>query len=463
VIGSVLRGITVYSMASSRIKIKKGLNLPITGSPEQVVETGAAVGHVAVIGPDYIGMRPTIAVAEGDQVALGQLLVEDKKTPGVRYTSPGSGKVVAINRGAKRSLESIVIELDGDAEERFDQFADVAPDQLSREQVREKLLASGLWTALRTRPYSKVPAPESVPHSLFVTAIDTNPLAAEPQVVLADQGEDFARGLTLLGKLSDGSVHLCKAPGSPIGGSGAGVEVTEFDGPHPAGLAGTHIHFIDSVGPEKTVWYINYQDVAAIGKFFATGRLSTERIVALGGPQVARPRLLRTRLGACIGELLAGELKEGENRAISGSVFSGRTAVGSFDFLGRYHSQISVLVEGHEREFLGWQKPGFEKFSVKNVYISKLFPGKQFDFTTSVEGSDRAMVPIGSYEKIMPLDIVPVFLLRSLIVGDSDQAQLLGCLELDEEDLGLCTFVCPGKYEYGPMLRNNLEKIETEG
>ncbi len=449
-------------MASSRIKIKRGLDLPITGSPKQVIENGVAVRHVAVMGPDYIGMRPTMTVAEGDQVALGQMLFEDKKTPGVRYTAPASGKVVAINRGAKRALQSVVIEVAGDAEERFEQFSDVAPDQLSREQVRDKLVASGLWTALRTRPYSKVPALDSTPHSLFVTAIDTNPLAADPQVVIAGQEGDFALGLKVLGKLSGGAVYLCKAPGASIGGAGA--EEVEFAGPHPAGLAGTHIHFLDSVGPQKTVWYINYQDVIAAGKLFATGRLSSERVVALAGPQVERPRLLRTRLGACVSELVAGELKEGENRVISGSVFAGRVAAaGPLDYLGRYHVQISVLGEGREREFLGWQKPGFDKFSIKNVYAAKLFPGKLFDFTTSTEGSDRAMVPISAYEKIMPLDIVPVFLLRSLIIGDSDQAQLLGCLELDEEDLGLCTFVCPGKYEYGPLLRNNLEKIEMEG
>lgn len=448
-------------MASSRIKIKRGLDLPITGSPEQVIENGAAVRHVAVMGPDYIGMRPTMAVAEGDQVALGQVLFEDKKTPGVRYTAPASGKVISINRGAKRALESVVIEVAGDAEERFEQFADVAPEQLSREQVRDKLVASGLWTALRTRPYSKVPALDSTPHSLFVTAIDTNPLAADPQVVMAGREEDFALGLKVLAKLSGGAVYLCKAPGANIGGSG--VEEVEFAGPHPAGLAGTHIHFLDPVGPQKEVWHINYQDVIAAGKLFATGRLSTERVIALAGPQVERPRLLRTYLGACISELVEGELKEGENRVISGSVFAGRIAAGPFDFLGRYHAQISVLGEGREREFLGWQKPGFDKFSVKNVYAAKLFPGKLFDFTTSTEGSDRAMVPISAYEKVMPLDIVPVFLLRALITGDSDQAQLLGCLELDEEDLGLCTFVCPGKYEYGPILRNNLDKIEMEG
>ena len=448
-------------MASSRIKVKKGLDLPITGAPEQTIEEGEAVTQVAVIGSDYNGMRPTMAVKEGDDVALGQLLFEDKKTPGVRYTSPGSGKVAAVNRGAKRALQSVVIALSGDAEERFEQFSEIAPDQLSREQVRDKLVASGLWTALRTRPFSKVPSPESTPHSLFVTAIDTNPLSADPQVVLAGHEADFTLGVQLLSKLSDGPTYLCKAPGASINGSG-GQEV-EFAGPHPAGLPGTHIHFVDPVGANKTVWNINYQDVIAVGKLFSTHRLSVERTIALAGPQVERPRLIRTRVGAQLSELTGGQLRAGENRIISGSVLSGRAAAGPFDFLGRYHLQVSVLAEGREREFLGWQKPGVDKFSVKNVFASKLFPGKLFNFTTSTEGSDRALVPISSYEGVMPLDVVPTFLLRSLITGDTEQAQLLGALELDEEDLGLCSFVCPGKHEFGPLLRKNLEQIELEG
>ena len=448
-------------MASSKIKIKKGLNLPITGAPAQQIEDGPTIGQVAVLGPDYNGMRPTMAVVEGDQVKKGQVLFEDKITSGVLYTSPVSGKVTAVNRGAKRVFLSVVIEAAGDEEVRFDQHVNTAPEQLSREQVRETLVTAGLWPALRTRPYSKVPAPDSVPNSIFVTAIDTNPLAADPQVVLQGLEDDFTRGLALLGKLTDGSVYVCKAPGSsiPVGAADA----VEFAGPHPAGLPGTHIHFLDPVGAAKVVWYIGYQDVVAYGKLFATGALWTERVIALGGPQVTNPRLLRTALGASLSELTAGQLKEGENRVISGSVLAGRAAMDPVGFLGRYHNQVSVIAEGREREFLGWQKPGFDKFSVKNVFAAKLKPNQLFDFTTDTGGSDRAMVPIGSYEKVMPLDIIPTFLLRALITEDSDRAQALGCLELDEEDLGLCTFVCPGKYEYGPMLRQNLARIEREG
>ena len=448
-------------MTSSKIVIKKGLDLPIAGAPKQEIEDGPAIGKVAVLGVDSMDLRPTMAVSEGDSVKKGQLLFEDKKTPGVRYTSPASGKVIGVHRGAKRALLSVVIEVAGDEEEHFEQHVGTAPDQLSRQQVRDTLVESGLWTALRTRPYSKVPMPASAPHSIFVTAIDTNPLAADPQAVLRESEDDFARGLTLLGKLTEGPVYVCKAPGVSI--AAAEAQVVEFAGPHPAGLPGTHIHFLDPVGAAKTVWHIGYQDVVACGKLFATGSLWTERVVALGGPQVEQPRLLRTRQGACLSELTAGQLLPGENRVIAGSVLAGRVASGPLDFLGRYHAQVSVLAEGREREFLGWQKPGVDKFSIKNVFASKLLPSQLFGFTTSTEGSDRAMVPIGSYEQVMPLDILATLLLRALIVEDTDRAQALGCLELDEEDLGLCTFACPGKHEYGPILRRNLARIEREG
>lgn len=451
-------------MAKNLIKLKRGMDLPIAGEPDQSIEGSPAITRVAVLGPDSFGLRPTMAVQEGDAVKLGQLLFTDKKTPGVRYTSPGCGKVVAINRGAKRFLHSVVVELSGDEEEEFDRYSDIPLDQLTREQVREKLVDSGLWTALRTRPYSKVPSPEQIPHSIFVTAIDTNPLAATPETVIAGSEQDFVSGLAVLAKLTDGEVFVCKARGASIPeGSAENLRVVEFEGPHPAGLPGTHIHFLDPAGPNKTVWHLNYQDLIAMGKLFTTGRLWVERVVALGGPPVRRPRLLRTRLGACVGELVASELEEGENRIVSGSVFAGRAAADPLDFLGRYHLQVAVLAEGRERDFLGWQKPGFDKFSVKNIFISKLSRSMKFQFTTSTEGSPRAMVPIGSYEQVMPLDILPTFLLRALITGDTDQAQALGCLELDEEDLGLCSFVCPGKHEYAPLLRHNLERIETEG
>ena len=445
------------------IRIKRGLDLPITGAPEQRIEAGRPVRSVAVIGFDYHGMKPTMAVQAGDRVKLGQVLFSDKKTPGVHFTAPGAGVVSAIHRGEQRVLQSVVIDLDGDDAVEFAAYSDGQLDALSGEQVRGNLQQSGLWAALRTRPFSKVPAVDATPASIFVTAIDTHPLAADPAVVIAEAAEDFTRGLRVLARLA--KVFVCVGENAKVPGSGLNnVQVEQFAGPHPAGLPGTHIHFLDPVNAHKTVWQVGYQDVIAIGKLFVTGRLSVERVVALAGPLVDKPRLVRTRLGANLDELTAGELKVGKPvRVISGSLFGGRSARGACAWLGRYHQQVSCLEEGTEREMLHYLRAGVEKHSVMNLYISKLNPGKLFNFTTSTNGSPRAMVPIGNYEEIMPLDILPTQLLRYLIVGDTDMAQKLGCLELDEEDLALCSYVCAGKYEYGPILRDNLTRIEKEG
>ncbi|MBA4725591.1 MULTISPECIES: Na(+)-translocating NADH-quinone reductase subunit A [Stutzerimonas] len=444
------------------INIKRGLDLPIAGAPAQRIEAGRPVRSVAVIGFDYPTMKPTMAVQVGDRVKLGQLLFSDKKSPGVNYTAPGAGVVSAVHRGEKRVLQSVVIDLDGDEEVTFASYSPAQLDGLSSEQVRENLQQSGLWTALRTRPFSKVPAIDATPASIFVTAIDTHPLAADPAVIIAEQAEAFEAGLKVLGNLA--KVFLCKAPNASLPGESlAKVQVESFNGPHPAGLAGTHIHFLDPVSASKSVWTIGYQDVIAVGKLFTSGRLSVERVVSLAGPVVEQPRLVRARLGANLDELTAGELQPGANRVVSGSVLGGRTAHGAFAYLGRYHQQVSCLREGKEREMLHYLRAGVEKHSILNIYISKLMGGKKFAFSTSTNGSPRAMVPVGNYEEVMPLDVLPTQLLRALIVGDTEVAQKLGCLELDEEDLALCTYVCAGKYEYGPILRDNLTRIEKEG
>ena len=444
------------------ITIKRGLDLPITGTPAQRIEAARPVRSVAIVGFDYHGMKPTMNVQVGDRVKLGQVLFSDKKNPGVVFTAPGAGVVSAIHRGQQRVLQSVVIDLDGDEQETFASYSAAQLDTLDAQAVRDNLQQSGLWTALRTRPYSKVPAVDAVPSSIFVTAIDTHPLAADPALVIAEQAEAFEQGLKVLSRLA--RVFLCKAPGAALPGENLSQVKTEsFAGPHPAGLAGTHIHFLDPVSANKTVWSIGYQDVIAVGKLFTTGQLSVERVVALGGPVVEQPRLLCTRLGACLNELTAGELKPGNNRVISGSVFGGRNARGAFAYLGRYHQQVSCLAEGNDREMLHYLRAGVNKHSVLNVFVSKLMGGKRFDFTTTTNGSPRAMVPVGNYEKVMPLDILPTQLLRLLIVGDTEMAQKLGCLELDEEDLALCSYVCAGKYEYGPILRDNLTRIEKEG
>ncbi|MDY3330786.1 MAG: Na(+)-translocating NADH-quinone reductase subunit A [Pelistega sp.] len=446
------------------IRIKKGLDLPIAGKPEQAIYDGNSVTEVAVLGEEYVGMRPSMRVQEGDTVKKGQILFEDKKNPGVVYTAPAAGKVVAIHRGEKRVLQSVVIALAGDEQVQFESYTADILAALDNETVRRNLVASGLWTALRTRPFSKVPAIDARPAAIFVNAMDTNPLAADPAVIIAERSDDFINGLTVISRLTDNKVHLCKAAGAAVPTTAmANVQVHEFAGVHPAGLVGTHIHFIEPVGAKKTVWTINYQDVMAIGRLFTTGQLDNSRVVALAGPQVNKPRLVRTVLGAKISDLVAGELAAGDNRVISGSVLNGATAVGAHDYLGRYHLQVSVIAEGRHKELFGWVIPSADKYTITRTTFGHFLKNKLFKFTSAMNGSERAMVPIGTYERVMPLDILPTLLLRDLIVGDTDSAQALGCLELDEEDLALCSFVCPGKYEYASLLRNVLDKIEKEG
>ena len=448
------------------IRIKQGLDIPIAGAPEQKIHPAPAVQAVGVLGRDYHAYKrlPTLLVSEGDRVRLGQPLVRGKQLTSVTTTAPGSGVVEYIERGARRFLETIAIRLEGDEEETFNAWR---PDELAglnAAQIRENLLASGLWLSFRTRPYSLVADPESEPHAIFVTAIDTNPLAADPAVIIAEAPEDFTNGLTVLSRLIPGTVHVCKAVGAALPtGNTPNLQVTEFAGPHPAGLPGTHIHYLAPVSAQRIVWHLNYQDVIAVGRLFTSGRLSPERIVSLCGPAVFNPRLIRTRLGANTNDLVKDELRHGESRVISGSVLSGHQAVGRTAFLGRYHQQVTVLREGRRRELFGWMAPGINKYSASKVFLSSLLGKREFRLTTSQNGSPRAMVPTGTFERVMPLDILPTQLLRALVVQDTEAAQALGCLELDEEDLALCTFVDTGKYDYGTILRDNLRRIRKEG
>lgn len=455
-------------------RIRRGLDLPISGAPAPRITDGPEITRVAFVGDDLPGLRARVRVRVGQTVRRGQLLCEDAATPGVRHTSPGAGRVEAIHRGPRRALQSIVVSLSegersgtptADEVEAVPMAAGSDGEGLSSGEVRAPLVASGLWTAFRTRPFSKVPAPETTPAAIFVTAIDTNPLAAEPAVVLAGAEADFERGLRAVAKLTQGVTYLCVRAGSPLArGVDAPVRVEEFAGPHPAGSAGVHIHLLEPVGRRRTVWSIGYQDVTAIGGLVRTGRPDVGRTIALAGPPVRDPRLVRTRLGASVAELTAPEALGPGVRWISGSVLSGKAACGeAFGYLGRYDVQLCALREAGDRELLAWLAPGRGKHSVLPVFAPRLRGGDRFDFSTDAHGSRRAIIPIGAYERVMPMDILPTFLLRALAVNDFERAEELGCLELAEEDLALCSYVDAGKSDFGPMLRRNLELIQRAG
>lgn len=453
-------------------KSRKGLDLPISGAPTQTISAGAVVSRVAIIADDFPGMKPRFLVKEGETVVRGQAIFEDRKLAGVFHSAPGSGVVSAIHRGERRALQSVVIdlsegELSGQPEERaFDAHVPSPPSDWSADQVRALLLESGAWTHLRTRPFGHTPAADAKPAAIFVNGMDSSPLSADPEVAAAGKEEELAAGLCALSKLSGGPTFFCVAPGSRLAkGLPAAIKVEEFRGPHPAGTVGFHIHTLLPAHRGRVVFTTTYQEAIAIGHLVLTGKLLVDRVIALAGPAVKNPRLISTRTGAHIDALIEGEINtDAPVRPISGSVLSGVAAIDpAFSFLGRRSTQVSVLREAGERRLLGWLGLGVSQFSIIPTFASKFLGTKSFDFTTDTNGSPRAMVPIGMYEKVNAWDILPTHLLRALLVGDVEMAEKLGALEMDEEDVALFSFVCPGKTNFGLVLRSNLERMFAEG
>lgn len=450
-------------MSSTSFKLKKGLDLPLAGEPDFTKVSDVKPQTVAVLGRDYVGLKPRLAVEEGDVVGAGAPIMYHKDTPEVLITSPVSGRIKAINRGYRRALISVEVEVDDSAAEPVN-FSKVGDDDTS-DGIAAKLAASGLWTSFRTRPFSKVPALDARPAAIFINAMDTEPHAPDPALIIGERSEDFRRGVEAIAKLCDGPTYLSHAPDAEVpGGDVDGVTTATFSGPHPAGLSGTHIHFLSLATAERFVWTIGYQDVIAIGALMRTGTLDSSRLISLAGPLVNDPRLMRTVAGASLHALTDGEYNNDvPARVISGSILSGRSSdVAEGAYLGRYANQVSVIEEDHQQNLLGWIRPMPHKFATMPVLGSAL-SRKKFPLNSNLNGGRRAMVPTGVFEELMPQDYLPTQLLRALLVMDTDAAQDLGVLELDEEDLSLVTFACPAKYEYGLALRDCLTKIEKEG
>lgn len=452
---------------------RKGIELPLAGAPALDVDRAVRIHRVALIGADSIGLKLRLLAQPGEEVVRGQPLFEDKSVAGVVYTAPASGRLEAVHRGERRAFVSAVIEVsDGDADQdRQAEMPHVRAAQiarLDRARVVAALCESGMWTALRERPFGRVPLPQTVPQALFVTAMDSRPHAPPTAAQLAGREEDFSHGVAALAQLTEGPLYVCKASATvlpPLDPAGGRVQVEEFDGPHPSGNVSWHIHTLHPVDLGSRVWHVGLQDVLAIGRLLRSARLDVERVIALAGPGVARPRLVQARLGASVHDIVGGDLLPGAQRVISGSVLDGRAVGRDADaidaYLGRYHAQISVLPEGGERELLGWIAPAPDKFSITGAVLGA-FRRTERALSTTTNGSPRAMVPIGTYERVLPFDILPTLLLRALITRDDERARQLGALELDEDDIALATCVCPGKYEYGSLLRDALTRIEKE-
>lgn len=449
-----------------RVRTRKGLDIPLKGEPHQVMYSGPPVAHVALVGQDYPGLKPALLVAQGDQVSAGQALFADRRDPAVTYVAPASGTVIGIHRGARRHLEAVVIECSNEQEpvHRFDRFTIAEIERLDGVRIAEQLQRAGLWPAFRTRPYGLVPRSDSRPVSIFVTAIDTRPWAPDPRLVIADQLQAFTQGLRALTRLCQRSVWLCTGVGWAWANLGVdSVQWAEFSGPHPAGLVGTHIHHLDPAGAEQVHWHIDYPDVVAIGRLFQEGVLSMERVVALAGAPVSKPRLVRTVLGASLSEITAGQVETTDPfRIISGCVLSGRAAAGHSAYLGRYHKQVSILQGGGNKQLFGWLASVSGLYTAAGMRSGRTLKRRSYKFSAAMNGRPGSMLPVEIFEGILPMDILPSPLLRALLSRDIEQAIALGCLELDEEDLALCSFLCPAKNDYGAALRINLDELVKE-
>ena len=455
--------------------VRRGFDIRVMGAPVADGPAGELriPSRIALLGADYPGTRPTMTVREGDSVSRGAVLFEDKKTPGVRFTAPLAGRVAAVHRGERRAFVSLVIEVN--PEERSGgrgsghapgAWSGRHPDALGDDAVRDLLLESGEWTAIRTRPFGRVANPGTRPHAIFVTATDTAPLAPDPVAAVRDRATDLDWGIGAVSRLTGGPVFVCSRAGRQLPVKEAGrVRHEEFAGPHPAGTAGFHIHRLAPVRRGHEVWHLDAQDLASIGKLFRTGAGDPYRVVSLGGPPVRRPTLMRAPIGASLVDFATSEGgTPGERRVISGSLLSGRTVSDEVaGYLGRYHRQVTVLAEDRRRRFLGWLAPGAGAVSVSRAFLSAVLPGGARPLTTGTYGSRRAIVPIGSYERVMAFDIPAVMLLRALLMEDIERAEELGVLELIEEDLGLLSFACPAKNDYAPALRRILDTLEKEG
>ena len=411
---------------AGRIRIRRGLDIAVPGTPRQTVGAQIVTDTCGLMADDYPGVRPALAVSVGDRVAAGDPLFTDRRRPQIAFSAPVAGTVAqVISHGTARAAQCMVIERDGDQTREFTLPGEAA----GRDGVQAALLESGLWPAFRTRPFGRIPNPGAVPDALFVTAMSTDPLAADAAVVIAGYESDFAAGLKVLQRLTDGPVHVCQAPGPKLA-----ENAVEFAGPHPAGLPGTHIHFLHPVGAGGVVWHLDYQDVISVGRLFQTGTPWMDRVIALAGPGVPNPELCRVALGSSLAGITAGRIDDGDMRVISGPVLSGRAA----PFLSRHHLQVSVLPEG-------WEAPETRPFARPA--------------STALAGARGPLIPIADFDRVMPLRLLPVPLLRALSVGDWETAARLGCLELAEEDLALLSYVCPGRGEYGPLLRAVLDAI----
>lgn len=447
------------------IKIKKGLNIPLLGSADRILQSAPEAEVYAIKPPDFHGLTPKLLVKEGDQVKAGTPLFFDKDNERVIFTSPVSGTFYEVVRGEKRRILEVLVKPDG--KDAYEDFGKAEPLSLSREQIIERMLKSGVWPMLRQRPYSVIANPGHKPKAIFISAFNSAPLAPDNDFVVNGEEGFFQTGLNAISKLTDGKVHLgvhSKTTLSKAFLQAQGVEVHYFEGPHPAGNVGVQIHHIDPINKGDIVWYLDVASLIIIGRLFEKGIYDATRVIALTGSEVQNPRYYRVKTGACIQSIAGASLKTKESlklRIISGDVLTG-TNVGKKGYLGFYDNQVTVIPEGFDPEFLGWLIPNPSRFSISRTMPSFLMPWKKYRLDTNIRSGERPFVITGVYEKVLPMDIMPMQLLKAIMINDVDKMEQLGIYEVAPEDFALCEFVCPSKIEIQSVIRQGLDTIQRE-
>ncbi len=446
---------------SEVIRIRKGLDIKLQGEAEKTISEAATVNY-AVKPTDFIGVFPKLLINEGDEVKAGTPLFFDKYRENIRFTSPVSGKVLQVHRGAKRKILEIRIESDGKNEALSFGVSD--PKSLTREQITESLLKSGIWPYIRQRPYNIIANPDHDPKAIFISAFDTAPLAPDLDFIIEKEAKAFNAGLEVIKKLTSGKVHLNvmeNVTKSQVFLGAQGVQINRFSGPHPAGNVGIQIHHIDAVNKGDIVWCLDPSAVVIIGRLFLQGKYDASRIIAFTGSEVKKPCYYKVITGSSIHPLVKDNVKSSDVRYISGNVLNG-TKVDRHGYLGFYDHQLTVIPEGNYHEFFGWALPRLKKFSISRSYFSWLMPNKKYALDTNLNGGHRAFVMTGEYEKVFPMDIYPMQLLKAIMIRDIDLMENLGIYEVVEEDFALCEFIDASKTEMQAIVREGLDFIRAE-
>ena len=447
---------------SKDIRIKKGVSIKLAGSADRVYANIPASEYYVVKPSDFTGLTPKLMVKVGDKVQAGSSLFFDKENPSVIITSPVSGDISEIRRGEKRKILSVVIK--ADAEITYKEFSKAEAKEVSREQIIQQMLAAGVWPFVRQRPYAVIANPADMPKAVFISAFDTAPLSCDSDFVLHGMEKEFQAGLDIVTKLTEGKTHLNldgNSNSSSVFTSAKDVQINNVSGPHPAGNIGVQIHHIDPINKGEVVWYMYPQDVIAIGRLFSQGKYDATRLIALAGSQVKKPRYYRSMQGASITSMTNGNIKDGDNRFISGNVLTGNH-IAEDGYLGFYHNEISVIPEGKEQDFLGWLLPGFTKFSLSRTFFSWINPKKEFAISANMNGEERAYVVTGQYENVLPMDLYPQHLIKAIMIGDIELMENLGIYEVVEEDFALCEFSCTSKIPVQEILREGLDLVRKE-